>query len=256
MKHPEIAVLGGCHILGWPNSEARAFPTLLGELIGADVVALVPHLKLSQLAEKLAVVDELRPTHVVLQPGNYEFTGYLKSLLHQFSRSFNSRFVEQNLVKYAQGAAVPAAAGTPRPARWPAYYARVAAAGLLVSASWLFSRRYRAGFRALRACVQRHPDTEFIFLSPLPCLLPADNTLRRFGGWLLRRRLPRQPNVHWLDSHGLLPTSREVFADQSHLNDRGHQVLAHGLAAVLLSHLDYPATSVVRAEYSSADYSY
>lgn len=255
MKNLEMVVLGGCHIIGWPNSKTRAFPALLGELVNADVVALIPHLKLTQLAEKLAVVDELRPTHVVLQLGNYEFTGYLKSLLHQFSRVFDAQFVEQNLVKYAEEAASAAsAAGTPPPAGRPAYYARVAAASLLISASWLFSRQYRAGFRALRACVQRHPNTEFIFLSPLPCLPPADSALRRFGGWLLRHRLPRQPNVHWLNSHRLLPASRKVFADQAHLNDRGHQVLAHGLAAVVRSHLDCPATSVTRAEYTSAEY--
>ncbi|MFD1468457.1 hypothetical protein ACFQ48_09490 [Hymenobacter caeli] len=241
MKQVEIVVLGGCHVLGWPNSETRAFPALLSELIGAAIVARVPHLKLVQLAEKLAVVDELRPSHVVLQLGNYEFTAYLKSLIHQFSQVFDAPFVAQNLglcAAEAPAGAGPAAGATP-PAGRPAHCARVAAAGALVGASWLFSRRYRASFRALRACVQRHPATNFIFLSPLPCLPPADNALRRLGGWLLRHRMPARPNVHWLDSHQLLPLGRGVFADPSHLNDRGHRVLAYGLAAAFFNHLDY-----------------
>ncbi|TPG62408.1 hypothetical protein EAH73_19640 [Hymenobacter nivis] len=235
--------MGGCHVLGWPQSKDRPFPTLLSELLGGTIVGRVPHLRLSHLAGGLAAVDELHPTHAVFQLGNYEFTGYLKSLVHQYNRLFDTRLVEEKLGHYAEEAHAETARGeSPGPHRpgpaGPAHYARVGAAGALIAGLWLFSRRYRASFRSLAACARQHPGTSFVFLSPLPCLAPADNTLRRFGGWLLRRRLPELPNVHWLDSHQLLGAEAELFVDAAHLNQRAHQALAYGLAAAILGHAD------------------
>lgn len=232
--------MGGCHVLGWPQSKARPFPTLLSELMGAAVVGRVPHLRLACLAEGLAAVHALRPTHAVFQLGNYEFTGYLKSLVHQYNRLFDTRLVEEKLGHYAEEAHAEAAdAGPlPRAGAGPGYYARLSAAGALIAGLWLFSRRYRASFGSLAACARQHPGTSFIFLSPLPCLAPADNAMRRFGGWLLRHRLPALPNVHWLDSHQLLGAEAELFVDAAHLNQRAHQALAYGLAAAMLGHAD------------------
>lgn len=230
--------MGGCHVVGWPHSKARPFPTLLSELVDANIVGRVPHLRLSHLAGSLAAVDELRPTHAVFQLGNYEFTGYLKSLVHQYNRLFDTRLVEEKLCHYAAEAhAAEAHAGAPALRRTgPAHYARVGAAGALIAGLWLFSRKYRASFGRLAACARQYPCTSFIFLSPLPCLSSADNALRRFGGWLLRHRLPALPNVHWLDSHQLLGTEAALFVDASHLNQRAHQALAYGLAAAVLGH--------------------
>ena len=238
MKAIEIIVMGGCHVLGWPQSKARPFPTLLSELVGATIVGRVPHLRLARLAGALAAVDELRPTHAVFQLGNYEFTGYLKSLVRQYNRLLDTRLVEEKMGRYAQEThAEKACTGAPMGSRTgPAHYARVGAAGALITGLWLFSQSYRASFRRLAACARQHPDTSFIFVSPLPCLMPTDNALRRFGGWLLRRRLPTLPNVHWLDAHQLLGANQELFVDASHLNQRAHQALAYGLAATVLSH--------------------
>lgn len=240
MKTVEIVVVGGCHVLGWPQSKARPFPTLLSELVGAKVVGQVPHLRLSHMEGGLAAVNELHPTHAVFQMGNYEFTGYLKTLVHQYNYLFNTRLAEEKLAHYSKKTQ-PETAGAEAMKRTEAglsYYARVGAAGALITGLWLFSWQYRANFRSLEACARQHPDTSFIFLSPLPCLAPVDNTMRRFGGWLLRHRLPTLSNVHWLDSHQLLGAEAELFVDEAHLNQRAHQALAYGLAAVMLGHAD------------------
>ncbi len=100
---------------------------------------------------------------------------------------------------------------------------------------WLVSGKHRRSFQAINAFMHSHPDTTFIFISPFPCLLAADNSLRALGGWLLRRQLATLPNCYWLDSHQLLHQRRDLFVDQSHLNAYGHQALAYALAAILLS---------------------
>jgi len=113
----------------------------------------------------------------------------------------------------------------------PVQAVRVAAAAGLLAAVWLFSARHRRSLRALGACVRRHPGTAFVFLSPFPNLSAPDNALRRLGGWFWRRRLPRAPNVQWLDVHAALGPGPALFADPAHLNARGHAQLAARLAA-------------------------
>lgn len=120
-----------------------------------------------------------------------------------------------------------------------AHYARVAATSLLTAALWVFSTQYRRSFRALNDCMRQHTNTAFIFLSPFPCLVPADNALRDFGGWLFQGLLADLPNRHWLDSHRVLRPDRQMSVDTSHLNEIAHRVLAHSLAALILSNIDY-----------------
>ena len=119
-----------------------------------------------------------------------------------------------------------------------AYYARVTATSLLTTTLWVFSARYRRRFRALNDCMRQHPTTAFVFLSPFPCLVPADNALRDFGGWLFRRFLIDLPNRYWLDSHRVLRPDPQMFVDTSHLNEIAHRVLAHSLVALILSNID------------------
>lgn len=241
MKRVEIAVLGGCHIVGHPIGPAYAFPLLLSEMLGGEVVARVPHLQFVRLPEHLADIGALRPSHVVLQFGNFEILASFRYLMHQLRRAFGPPPPAK-----AKGAPAPAAsesaapppveaATVPPPVAWPAFYARVAGLGALLAVLWLYSPRYRRAFRALNGFMRQHPDTAFIVLAPFPCLDPADNALRRFGGRLLRRRLAALPNCHWLDAHQLLGADPKLFADRVHLNQQAHRALAHGLAAVVLS---------------------
>jgi hypothetical protein len=107
----------------------------------------------------------------------------------------------------------------------------VAGLGLLLGVLWRCSPVHRRTFRALNAYLRQSPDTQFIFLSPFPHLDPTVNSLRRLGGWLLRRGLTQIPNCHWLDTHQLLPLEPALFADSGHLSERGHHLLAQSLAA-------------------------
>jgi len=98
--------------------------------------------------------------------------------------------------------------------------------------------------------MRQHPQVVFVVVAPFPSLHPTLNTMRHLGGWLLRRRVAA-PNCHWVDSHQLLLPAQALFADPLHLNSRGHQVLAYGLAAVLAgtaaAHPRQAATSIFMA---------
>jgi hypothetical protein len=227
MAHARLVILGGCHVAGYLIDPAQAFPALLG----IEVVAQVATLQFIQLPKHLGAVKELRPSHVILQLGNYEFSASLRLLLKQYARVLGIRLRAAKAGRDKAMYPVQADAPVLQAPR----YGRVAGLGLLISGLWVGSALHRRAFRAVNTCMRQHPATQFIFLSPLPHLDPAVNALRRLGGWLLYRGLKRLANCHWLDSHQLLRREPALFMDQGHLNEQGHRLLAQGLTVAILS---------------------
>ena len=228
---------------GYPIGPDQAFPAQLSELLGGRLVGEVSYLKFTHLPEHLLLIDQLHPSHVVLQLGNHEFADSFRPLLRQLREVLwpqqASRRASQpaKLPKPAGPAAAPASAGPARAAR-PRHWLRVGGLSLLTALLWLLSPAHRRSFWALNACMRRHPDTDFVFLSPFPSLNPTQSAVRRVGGWLLHQRLVARTNCHWLDSHRLLRPDQQLFVDASHLNRRAHRVLAYGLATAVLANLD------------------
>lgn len=242
MKPVKLVVLGGCHVAGYPIGASQAFPTQLSELLGGQVVGEVSYLTFTHLPEHLPLIDQLQPSHVVLQLGNHEFADSFRPLLRQLGRVLFARPLAS--ATSSKPAKVPQA-GPPSPEPSPAslagrprHWARVAGLSLLTTLLWWVSARHRRSFAALNACMGRHPATAFVFLSPFPARHPTHNCIRHVGGWLLRQRLARRPNCHWLNSHTLLHPDKPLFVDASHLNRHAHRVLAYGLAAAVLGNLD------------------
>lgn len=247
MKPVEIVVLGGCHVAGYPIGPDQAFPMQLSELLDGRLVGEVSYLKFTQLPEHLELIDQLHPSHVVLQLGNYEFADSFRPLLTQLRAVLFPRWRASlpagkpakplPTAKPVVDASAPSAPGRglAQPLR---HWARVGGLCLLTALLWLLSPTHRRSFWALNACIRRHPDTNFVFMSPFPSLHLTQNALRHFGGWLLHRQLVVRPNCHWLDSHRLLRPDKQLFVDASHLNRHAHRVLAYGLATAVLSNLN------------------
>lgn len=244
MKSVELFVLGGCHVAGYPVGHDQAFPVQLSELLGGRLVGEVSYLKFTHLSEHLHLIDQLHPSHVVLQLGNHEFSDSFRPLLRQLHEAIfpqrpagaQARQLSKPLRPIAPATA-PASTHFPR-ATQVRHWLRVGGLSLLTALVWLLSPAHRRSFWALNACIRRHPDTDFVFLSPFPTLNPTQNSTRRLGGWLLRQRLVARPNCRWLDSHHLLRLDRQLFVDANHLNRHAHRVLAYGLATAILANLD------------------
>ena len=243
MTHSMLFV-GGCHVAGYLITPARAFPIILSRQLGSNLVGQMPHVTFTQLPAHLVTIAALAPTQVVFQLGNYEcsassrllFKRLLPAAAAKWNKSVGASSVGASSVGASSvgassvGASSVGAAPVGAAPVGAAQYLRVAGAGLLNAALWCTATRYRRSLRALNACMRQNPATTFVFLSPFPCLPTADNAMRRFGGWLLRHRLVRLPNCHWVDTHALLPTDAHLFIDPWHLNEYGHQLVASGLA--------------------------
>jgi hypothetical protein len=238
MKHPEIVLLGGCHVAGYLVGQENSFATKLSSLLDGTIVAQVARVRVVDLPEHLKLVDEKHPTHVVLQLGNHEFSASLHVMLRQLTRALG-RVPTAHKPKAASGPVPPGAKGQPLPPRSRLDGLRVVGLSLLSALLWVFAKQFRRSLRALNTCMAQHPETTFIFLSPFPCRPAADNAMRDFGGWLLRHRLAALPNRYWLDSHQLLHPDRELFSDPWHLNDQAHTALAYSLAGILHGNVAY-----------------
>jgi hypothetical protein len=225
MKSLRIVTVGGCHVAGYGVDSEQSFPVLLAKLLDGEVVGQTAHARFVDLPYHLEPLLTQQPSHVVMQVGNYEFSASWYRLLRQLKlKRWAKRPPEEQ----------PSAALGHRRTVSLATYSQVAVMSLLMTALWLFSAPHRRSFQTLKRCMQQHPATTFIFLSPFPDLNPGDDMLRRFGGWLLRHRLSRRPNLHWVDSHQLLRTDAQLYVDSSHLNSQGHRALSYGLAACVL----------------------
>lgn len=250
IQKPTIAVLGGCHVVGYALEDEEPFSVLLTRLLEGTLARQVANVQFIHLPKHLVQLEFSRLTYVVLQLGNYEFSASFRLLLRQFKRAFN-------LTKSVRPSKQPSQATTSGhsnvanhdvPHRnWLAEHIRVSGLSLLTATLWLTSAKHRRAFRALNESIQRCPNTTFIILSPFPCLEPAANALRQFGGQLMRRRLRNQPNLHWFDSHQLLRADPCLFVDQLHLNGEAHRMVAHSLAALssrpAISLTSYSATA-------------
>ena len=243
MTSAKIVALGGCHVVGYPFGQAHAFPTLLCGLLDGELVGIVGNLQFVRLPDHLARFKDLQPSHVILQLGNYEFSASFYHVMRQFKRAFGlpvsppspSRGSSNN----SSGSSHQTNSVDALPARnRMEHYARLTGLGSVTAGIWLFSSKYRRVFQDINRYMAQCPDTQFIFLSPLPCLDPAANSLRRLGSRLLRRGLASQSNCQWLDTHQVIGTDQSFFTDSSHLSKVGHIALAQSIAGFFSNSVD------------------
>ncbi len=241
MKHPEIVLLGGCHVAGYLVGQENSFATKLSGLLSGTIVGQVARVRVVDLPEHLKLVEEKQPTHVVLQLGNHEFSASLHTMLRQLARALGRVPATRKPTASGDAPAGPATSTKGQPLPPPHRFdgPRIVMLSILSALLWVFAKQFRRSMRALNACMLQHPGTTFIFLSPFPCQPAADNAMRDFGGWLLRHRIAALPNRYWLDSHQLLHPDRELFSDPWHLNDQAHTALAYSLAGVLHGNAAY-----------------
>jgi hypothetical protein len=244
MGEVKISALGGCHVAGYPYEVKQAFPSLLAMQTEGQVVERMAHLQFVKMPSHLPAIDALHPSHVLLQLGNYEFCASASSLYKQARRSLglkatgkknskgtsSSKSTSDSDSSYDSMPRARSATFLNKLLAKPGLYVRVAVLGLFISVLWLCSPQHRRAFRALNACMRQHPATAFLFLSPFPHLDPAVNTLRRLGGWIMRRGVASTTNCHWVDSHQLIQRDLPLFYDSGHLNEEGHRYIAAFLA--------------------------
>lgn len=236
----KLVVVGGCHVVGYLVGQENGFVQHIARRLQASAVQALPHVGIKKVDKVASSLQESRAKFVVLQLGNFEFSASWKQLLQ--STLGLPKFLRRSGGKKSSAASpVPAGAEAigeqataeqapghhlaPTAALTLSDWFRVVVGGVLYVVSWLIFRKYQRQISELNSLIEQHPRVTFVCLSPFPALAQAHNKLRRLGGWLLRRRVTQQPNLHWVDTFDTL-NREDLFIDGIHLNEQGHRILA------------------------------
>lgn len=250
-----IRYLGGCHVMGWPLHQSQAFPALMNKMWQSYATEKVANLPFSGLHEHLSPVRNEKDVLVLFQLGNYEFSAEWNAVLKQTLgiSSKKKSFVPAVVVNNSEESAAQDSAHTgtssrtvaKRPTRLGVLFYRMTwllrciPQALLYIISWDVFKKNSASFQLLNKSIDKNKSTLFVFLTPFPTANVQDSFLRKIGGWIMRRKIIKRNNVVWIDAHSILNVKNDIFYDASHLNIKGHQILANYLNThnAVVSHL-------------------
>ena len=247
-----IVVAGGCHAYGWPIGDSSSFiQVMLASAPPATLSTLAP-VNLRNRTPLLPLLREQPADVVILQLGNYETLASIKKHLRAVLRLSPPAQSRQE-----SDTGVPLDADTVfRPT--PAWRRRVLSKQLYsrsfgyMSPPLFDAETFRLRYAQLLADLQSetHAPRLIVALSPIPC---ADHLIRNYrsqAAEILRQVCNELPlrltsRVHYLDSAQALGIENQntqalsagIFADDLHLNRRGHLLLGNALASVLHQNL-------------------
>jgi lysophospholipase L1-like esterase len=247
-----IVVAGGCHLYGWPIGDTSSFiRVMLSSAPTATLSTLAP-VNLRNCSALIPLI-RLQPADVViLQLGNYETLASIKKHLRsvlRFRRSAQSRQESDIGIQLEPDTNFQS---TPTWRR-RIFYKQIYSKSLGHMSPPLFdSEAFRLHHTQVLTELQSetHAPRLIVALSPIPC---ADHLIRHYrsqAAEILRQvcsNLPPHPTsqVHFFDSAQALgidgrnieTLAAGIFADDLHLNRRGHLLLGNALASVLQQNL-------------------
>lgn len=250
-----VVVAGGCHVYGWPIGDPFSFIRVGLSATPHATFSTVAPLNLRNYRVLLKHLYEQPADVLILQMGNYETMG---SIPNHFRKTFsigrrsgspssNSKSTSGDAQIPLEPDAVFLPSTTWRLRILAKQVYSLAASGLNqpVFDAEDFRLRCREILTALSESAATRPR-HIIFLSPIPC---ADHLIRRHrshAAEIVREVCGEvapdiRPKLYFLDSREALGISRRsrqlfaagIFADDTHLNRRGHHLLGSALASLL-----------------------
>jgi hypothetical protein len=246
-KH-HIVIAGGCHVNGWPIGGASSFVRVMLQSNPYAVPATIAPINLRNCSSLLGHLKQHSTDAVILQFGNYETLAsvkkHIRAVLHLGRQPHHSendsdgqlnpdtvfpstpgwriRVLSKQIYSYSLGRIHP-----------PLFDAK---------AFRRHSEKLLADLAQLEACAPKL----IVFLSPIPC---ADSLIRHYrcqAARILSDLCSNAPadlpfRLRFLDTTqalGIGPRTAGalnagVFADDLHLNGKGHQLLGNALARFL-----------------------
>ncbi len=253
-----ILFAGGCHVNGYPVGETSSFSHLTTCALGYTSTCIAP----IGLGNPSRLFDQLQhdppPDIAILQFGNYEVPRPIaKHARAVLSQSLLSKAITRSSLSSKRPwlSLPPNHVFEPT----PGWHARVALKSAYASAAQYLNpplydaSAVRERLRWLLSQVAPFKVPITVVLTPLPC---ADHMARNF-------RIAAAPIFHEesaragvlsLDTAAALgysarkPRSFEIYADDRHLNLRGHQLLASALTELLEAHVPSAVPAAVELE--------
>lgn len=237
MNQPVLYFIGGCHVAGYLVEKSTSFVDHLNTFLAPKSIHRLPYTKIKNLTQLIRPAYKTEAAFMFLQLGNFEFSASWKQILVTTTGLPTWMLKSSGKMKPAYAQQQPFTVSEELKAdcndeSWynPAIEVIKSTIGIsLYVCTWLLLRKHRQQFQALNQFIAKNPQTIFICMSPFPSVAETHNLLRRLGGWIIKRRIHAQPNLRWVDTHQVLRDKGSLFADGTHLNEYGHQVLAQHL---------------------------
>ncbi len=275
-----IVAAGGCHIYGWPISDSHSFlKVMLAEIGSAELTTIAP-VNLRHYIPLTTHLQQQSADVLILQLGNYETLASIKKHIRAVLRAKRqSRLVASQSsscenVKRDTAALDPDTVFQPT-AAWrlrvfgkQLYSATVGHLRPLLFDAAKLERSYERLISELLHSPSGAPAF-IIVMAPIPCAdhlirrcrLQASEILQRLSNGFSQQFPSRvlfldSARALGVDARTDLSSAESVFADDLHLNRRGHLALGTALTALIRNHIqdhfaaDIPASA--RKEVSSS----
>jgi lysophospholipase L1-like esterase len=247
-----IAVAGGCHVYGWPIGDTSSFIQVMLAAAPPATLSTIAPVNLRNCSPLIPHLRQHPADVVILQLGNYETLASIKKHLRAVLRLRRPAQSQQE-----SDVGVPLEPDTVFEST-PAWRRRVLSKQLYAGSigrmnpSLFDGEAFRLRYEKLLTDLQSETNAPrlIVALSPIPC---ADHLIRHYrsqAAEILRQicnKVPSQSSirVHYLDSAHALgighrsthALSASIFANDLHLNRRGHLLLGNALASVLHQNL-------------------
>ena len=92
--------------------------------------------------------------------------------------------------------------------------------------------KYQIYFEILRNIIIKNNKKLFVVISPLPCYKTANNIIRKKGVKYFENFIDLE-NVIFVNSHEVIPISKDLFANQNHLSVMGHKLLGEEVSKMI-----------------------
>ncbi|PZF71357.1 hypothetical protein [Taibaiella soli] len=228
-KPMKCLAIGGCHMEGYPIGFNNSFIHKFSKRFTSDV-HVEANFPLSHTYRISALIKEHDPGIVILQLGNFEFDASLKKTFDLWARKKRIPSAEQpktnDRIVSQTGNFVHIVSTTP-PVTNNRFLSLLQWACLPPT---ILVRKYLVAgqMRSLKEITQQFPHIKFIVLTPLPVVKATDNWIRKRAARYFKHYFKDLNNVSVIDTHETLKHP-PVFADESHLNKIGHDLLQYAM---------------------------
>lgn len=219
MSETMIAI-GGCHVAGFKVGEENSFVNVIAKSTGFILTHRAPQYQIKKTSGIREKINTCHPDVVLLQLGNHEFSASLEQIL----KKKDTDTTTQNEYTFP-GKKEFSKKSLPLPEvsdRKAGFFLR----NLLTPFIWgyLAYKNFKH-LKNIRHIIKENPGTQFIILSPIPCLNTADNYVRRKAARWFKWMFAGLPNVKFIDLFRYIAVDKRYFEDPAHLNATGHRIL-------------------------------
>ena len=224
-----LLVAGGCHVTGYPIGDENSFANIAGDMLGRSGSQVkstkLSHVTLAHKEKLIGAVIATAPTVLVLQLGNYETTV-------TFRQYFRDRLGRPKGKSSDLNRKLDAESCFHRSTSWRLKCTIKMLCDRLLRHPLLNMSKLAGSLSGLFGELSTLDLEQVIVLSPLPCADPLYMSYRVRLASIMKDEAEKQ-GFEYIDVLDRMSYRHDIFADPTHLNRSGHEMIASVIAQAI-----------------------